>query len=336
MDTDATLIRETTGPSGKNLSKARRQDLIQEGRMSAAEVLALRCALSDNGYTPLPLYGKVPPAYGKNNKVRGLDRWQELSNVNYSQCEMWSRLWPNAENTGILTANTPTLDADILDEAACDAIEAFVKDRFEERGYILVRCGLWPKFCIPFRTIDPFDKIVVNLIAPNKKPGQKLEFLCKGQQVVVDGIHPDTGKPYNWHSGEPWKIKHDELPYINDEEARQLIDDVVELLIRDFGYSRTADRPKRAKTKTNGREDPLANEQDWQHLIDNILKGHELHDSLRDLAAKYAASGMGNGAIVNSLRALMEASSAVKDDRWQDRFDDIPRLVRSAVDKYAP
>jgi hypothetical protein len=35
------------------------------------EVLALRHRLRAAGYSPIPLYGKTPPVYGKNNKRKG-------------------------------------------------------------------------------------------------------------------------------------------------------------------------------------------------------------------------------------------------------------------------
>ena len=33
----------------------------------------------------------------------------------------------------------------------------------------------------------------------------KIEILCGGQQVIVAGVHPDTGEPYTWHNGTPWE-----------------------------------------------------------------------------------------------------------------------------------
>jgi hypothetical protein len=300
--------------------------------MTAQEVLALRLALCGNGYTPLPLFGKEPPVYGKNNKHKGLERWQLLSNVTREMLEMWGTSWPTACNTGILTALTPALDLDILNEPAVIAVENMVRERFEERGYILVRIGLPPKRAILFRTLDTFHKILVNFTETRGKP-EKIELLCNGQQLVADGIHPDTGKPYRWFGGTPWEISHDDLPYISKEEAQQLVNDIAEMLCRDFGYTRKTDRPKRVRRKGNG-NDQLANEADWQYLYDNILKGDALHDSLRDLAAKLIASGTSPGAAVNQLRALMEASHGPHDERWNARFDDIPRLVDSAVEKY--
>jgi hypothetical protein len=296
--------------------------------MTAQEVLERRFTLCTNGYTPLPLFGKEPPVYGKNNKHKSFDQWQLLDNVTRGQLEMWDRSWPDARNTGILTRLTPSLDADILNQDAAVAVEDLVRERFEERGYILVRIGLPPKRAILFRTLNPFDKIVVNFVSAPGKP-EKIEFLCDGQQLVADGIHPDTGKPYSWFGGTPWQTAHDDLPYISEEEARQLVNDIVEMLCRDFGYQRKADRPKRHKGNNQ-----FANEADWQYLYDNVLKGDELHDSLRNLAAKLIASGTSPGAAVNQLRALMETSTAPRDDRWNARFDDIPRLVDSAVEKY--
>ena len=63
------------------------------------------------------------------------------------------------------------------------------------KGEVLLRIGLPPKRAIPLRTNAPFKKIVVALIAPNSKPGdkpQKIEVLGDGQQIAVAGIHPDT------------------------------------------------------------------------------------------------------------------------------------------------
>ena len=65
--------------------------------MTAQEVLALRVTLLRAGYSPIPLFGKVPPAYGKNNARKGLGRWQTLGDVSDEQIEMWSQTWPDAD-----------------------------------------------------------------------------------------------------------------------------------------------------------------------------------------------------------------------------------------------
>ena len=277
-----------------------------------ATVLEVRQALVDHGYVPIPVIGKAPP----------FEKWQKIENVSHAMLEGWGRNWPRASNTGILTKHTPTLDADVLNELAAIAIEDLVRERFEDRGCILPRIGKPPKRAIPFRTVDPFAKITANLIAADGSTGEKIEFMCDGQQVVVAGIHPGTGKPYSWPLGNPTDIARDDLPDISEAEAQQLVDDIVELLCRDFGYTRAAGRPAR---KGSGAQSGAA--EDWQQLIDDILAGNDLHANTRDLAAKMVRSGMAGGAIVNFLRGLMNGSAAPRDERWQDRYDNLPRQV---------
>jgi Bifunctional DNA primase/polymerase, N-terminal len=308
--------------AAQHLPEARGEDV-----MTAEEVLAVRRQLRANGYCPIPLYGKEPPFRNRkrrNNKYGGLPGWEKLDNVTDEELVMWSKTWPDALNTGALTKHMPVLDADIINEEAARAIEDFVRERFEERGYILPRIGKPPKRAIPFRTEEPFDKITVNLIAANGSTSEKIEFLGDGQQLVVYGIHPETNEPYRWFGGELGKIQREELPYIRKQEAHELVDALVEMLSREHGYQRANERPRKSNGNASGAPD-------WQYLLDNIREGRELHDSLRDLAAKLVASGMSAGAAVNHLRALMEGLSAPHDERWRERYDDIPRLVESAV-----
>ena len=297
--------------------------------MTAQEVLALRLTLLRTGYVPLPLFGKVPPAYGKNNSRKGLGGWQRLEGVSREQVEMWTRTWPDAVNTGVLTRATPTFDADILNEDAARAIEDLVRERYEEGGYVLTRIGRAPKRAFLFRTEEPFKKIAIDFVARNGGAAEKLEFLGDGQQVVVAGTHPDTHKPYRWFGGEPGEIAHESLPYIRETEARELIERAADLLVADHGYIRAAARPRQKKS-TPGEGRAQHGAADWQYLCDRIHAGEALHDSLRDLAAKLVVSGMAAGAAVNFLRGLMESSSAPHDARWQERLNEIPRLVDSA------
>jgi Bifunctional DNA primase/polymerase, N-terminal len=285
---------------------------------------ALRHQLVAAGYCPLPLRGKAP----------FLKNWQQRTEPSRKDIEYWAQHFSDATNTGLLTRLMPTLDIDITDPAAVEAIESFVRGKFERRGYILSRTGKRPKTAIPFRTNEPFRKLSRSMIAPDGSTGQKIELLCDGQQIVVDGIHPETRRPYRWYGGAPGAIKFDELPKLHPDEAQALVDDVVELLCRDFGYKRPPEHPRKA----NGGDD-LSGAADWGHLVDNIRCGRKLHDSLRDLAAKLIAAGMSVGAAINFLRGLMEKSDIPHDARWQERYDDIPRAVETAAgkqDKPAP
>jgi hypothetical protein len=279
----------------------------------------LRRMLKAAGYSPIPCEGKVPP----------LKEWDEKLNVTNDEIRLWGGLYQYATNTGILTKFAPAIDIDITNDVAAVAIEALVRERHEEHGKILVRFGRAPRRAILFRTDEPFAKIAANVIAPDGSQ-QKIELLASGRQIVVDGIHPDTKKPYGWHGGTPQQTPRGKLPYIREGDARELVEAAVDLLVCEFNYTRPPERPK--KRAANGLGDP-GGIADWSHLIDAIHSGRNLHESTLVLSAKLVASGMGQAAATNLIRGALERSQAPRDQRWQDRYDDVPRLVASMVAK---
>src|SRR5262249_46317308 len=136
-----------------------------------ATVLEVRQALVDHGYVPIPIIGKVP----------AFEKWQKIENVTRAGLEGWGRNFLRATNTGIFTRLTPTIDIDVFNEPAAIAAEELVRERFEERGYLLVRIGKPPKRAIPFRTLQPFAKLTTNFAVAAGASAEKIEFLCDGQ-----------------------------------------------------------------------------------------------------------------------------------------------------------
>jgi hypothetical protein len=82
--------------------------------------------------------------------------------------------------------------------------------------------------------------------------------------------------------------------------------------------------------------DPKGDPAEWSKLIGDLAAGRNLHSSISRLAAKYLRSGMSPGAAINQLRALMDISVARRErpDDWKNRYEDIPRAVETAVQKY--
>jgi hypothetical protein len=68
----------------------------------------------------------------------------------------------------------------------------------------------------------------------------KLEFLGDGQQCIAFGRHP-SGIDYRWWPNDPQKdltnVSRDDLPYIDANGARELIEELADLLARDFGFT---------------------------------------------------------------------------------------------------
>jgi hypothetical protein len=67
----------------------------------------------------------------------------------------------------------------------------------------------------------------------------------------------------------------------------------------------------------------------WAEWIIRILEGADgtMHDSTRDLSGALRKAEMSAGAVVNLVRDLMKHTKAPHDDRWHDRWEDIPRLA---------
>ena len=113
-----------------------------------------------------------------------------------------------------------------------------------------------------------------------------------------------------------------------DGDFIDLRDDLVASAIFKDG-SRAGDATPGSHAKSQATGERKASEP-WEDLVVKILLGEPLHPSLLALAAKMVAAGMSGAAVENFLRGLMEKSAAPRDRRWQERYDDIPRLVGSA------
>jgi hypothetical protein len=194
--------------------------------MIAPEITTKRLQICRNGFHLVPLEGKVP--YIKD--------WQQKFLItNDNEIRLWPKIYNLARNTGVLAKYAPGLDIDILIEAAATAVEMLAREYFEEHGDIYVRFGKPPKRLIMLRTDEPFDKLYYVFKAPDGSE-HKIEILGNGQQYVVDGIHPGTGKPYVWFGGELTTIKRENLPYTRFDDAKAFINAAKKLLAEEFGF----------------------------------------------------------------------------------------------------
>ena len=285
-------------------------------------LISQRLQLLEAGYSPLPLIGKRPV----------LEGWQ-YHYANAEEIQAWSTKWPNATNTGILTKDTPILDLDILNETAAEAASRLVEARYNEEP-VLIRIGRPPKRAIPFRTSNPFDKITALLLAPGEpegaRPEQRIEFLCDGQQAVVYGIHPDTRQPYRWNCPIGETAKHDDLPSIDEKEAKELVADIVELLTKEHGY-RLVDakgRPPGEDREALGNGHGAGGRFGWATPNDLID-----HDLLVQHAARLIASHMEPGAAFNLLKMEIESLTGVDENRRQRRLSELHAIIDSAKSK---
>ena len=179
-------------------------------------ISAYRKSLLAAGYSPVPVKGK---------KVH-LEDWTNIRATN-AIIDTWAITRADHLSTGILCFNAPFIDIDVTDEAVAEEIEALLEAEIENSA---VRVGLPPKRAIPFRADTPFKKIAAWFKAPNGLV-HKVEILGDGQQIVVDGIHPETHVPYRWHGGEPGpKLRREDLPLLTEEKAAAFIAAAAEIM----------------------------------------------------------------------------------------------------------
>jgi hypothetical protein len=196
-------------------------------------------------------------------------------------------------------------------------------ERFEPADALIPwRIGRPPKRLGLFRIIgEPFKKIVRAFGAADKdeKDCERVEFLCAGQLVVVHGIHPDTKRPYEWPHGGPGDIRWEDLPPITAAQAEQFTEDVARLLVERFGYQLRSKPKARGNGSEGGEHDPT----DW-------VADYADHDALAALAMKLLKTGMGDGSVVNFLRAQVAGLTDIDPDRKARRLKEIPGMVESA------
>ena len=185
-------------------------------------VTAYRKQLLASGYSPVPV----------NGKAIHLSNWQ---NIRATPAIIKTSATTRADhlNTGVLCRDTPFVDIDVTVEEVAEEIEALFEDAIENSA---VRIGQPPKRAMPFRTDEPFKKMAVQFKAPAGTL-HKVEILGDGQQIVVAGIHPDTGQPYRWHGGEPGpKLRREDLPLLTAESAAVFLAAAAEVM-RSHGWT---------------------------------------------------------------------------------------------------
>jgi AAA domain/Bifunctional DNA primase/polymerase, N-terminal len=229
--------------------------------------LETRLLLKANGFSPIPCEGKRPVVSG----------WQNRIEVSDEDIDAWQKR-RDCPNTGMLAGYAPAFDLDIMQPEAVERCEEIVRNWHEDRGEILVRIGLPPKRLIPFRTDHPFRKMVAHFKAPNGSD-HKIEVLGDGQQFIVDGIHPDTHRPYRWHGDRaPWNIKREDLPLITEEDARELLDHLIEALTKHFGYVLTSGPThKNGQTAGGGIGEAHTGPVDVEAELASMVDGHTVN-----------------------------------------------------------
>ena len=170
-------------------------------QMCGDERASKRLHMLSNGYVPLPA----------SDKGVFLPNWSKLENGNQcgidptvEEIDRWSVEHPDWQSTSVRCGEVVAIDCDILDKAVADKVREEARRCFGKA--FPTRVGNPPKFLVMCRTAKTFGKLWTNKYVQPNGDESRVEVLANGQQFVAFGIHPKTGKPYEWFGGDPLTV----------------------------------------------------------------------------------------------------------------------------------
>ena len=154
--------------------------------------------------------GKAPGVRYPSGLWGGLKGWHEHM-ATEADIEAWGAM---GASVGLRRGEAFMLDIDATDETTADAIEAAA---IAELGPAPLRVGRWPKRALLYRADGHVASMKLTFTGPD---GATNQIETPGQ-VVVQGIHPGTGKPYRW----PRKpCTFDELTTVSSDQLQAFIE----------------------------------------------------------------------------------------------------------------
>lgn len=130
------------------------------------------------------------------------------------------------------------VDVDIYEHELADEIMAVIKGLHPD-CIIPTRYGARPKFAMLFRNVDNLAPTRSPLYAKgegDEKVTAQIEFRGKNQQFVAFGIHPGTGKEYEWENGSPEFLPVDDLPPLTKDDFEKIMQEI-DTIARSLGYT---------------------------------------------------------------------------------------------------
>lgn len=180
----------------------------------------LGATLVDRGFPILPIQPNTKkPGLYKLGAWHEYPKWSRHCerDTTDNEVDIWGN-WPEA-GVGIAAGRVIGIDIDIIDSPTIALeMEALAKRMLGDTP--AVRIGHAPKRLLVYRAVQPFSGF--------KYP--PIEVLGVGQQFIAYGIHPDTGKPYDWPVSTLADLSPDDLPGITEAQAREFAKEAYRLI----------------------------------------------------------------------------------------------------------
>ena len=153
-------------------------------------------ALLDMGYEPIPIR-----TTGDGRHKAPLHKgWQDMP-VNKDTVSEWATNGQKKCNVGIRTGLVLGIDVDVYHKGISKKLAKWIDQRWGGSSGVLRRFGMAPKWLTPVLCDDVTTKENTPKFKDKKGNINQIEILAKGQQFVAVGVHPATGKEYQWVNG---------------------------------------------------------------------------------------------------------------------------------------
>ena len=162
--------------------------LFDSGVTALIPVIPPGATLVPSSTVPQNQLGKVPGKKTANGLWTGIN-WRAIE-ATIDDVRTWVF---DGANIGLKSDAFPAVDIDCTDEALARIIEEAALGKL---GPAPVRIGRAPKRLLMYRTDEPFARL--RLIITKGETKHLVEILGAGQQYLVYGTHPATGKGYEW------------------------------------------------------------------------------------------------------------------------------------------
>jgi hypothetical protein len=243
------------------------------------ELASRRLHMLSNGYVPLPA----------SDKGVYLPNWSKLDE-NGNQCGVdptvheiacWSLEHPDWQSTSVRCGEVVASDCDILDKAVSDKVREEARRCFGKA--FPTRVGNPPKFLMMCRTPEPFSKLRTGKYLQPDGDTSQVEVLCRGQQFIAFGIHPKTGKHYEWFGGDPLTVAVADLPEVSRDKVVEFLRTAEGILSSQPGWT-LAPKAARANYEDHKHDEP---KQDYSGKFTDWVKLEGALDELTDVEDTY-------------------------------------------------
>ena len=224
-----------------------------------------------------------------------------------------------ASETNIIQCRAVCIDHDLNPYASVAKLRDMVAPTFSTHsgGFhgVLQKRHDWIVFDAPLTAKDAHAKL-------KDAVRRVIKWCGAGDAALSNLVHP-LRCPGSLHRKPSTGFKPSASMIVEDGKARCSVDELTKSIDRVAPPEKQ--RRKSAREKEDGRIT-------WR---ENIRNGEQLHDSLNRLAMSLVADGRSYAEIEVELESLMYDSIRQQTDHasWQERFNDIPRIVETALSK---